>query len=283
MASWLCLMIYSLFSGNFYMASTSIAYIEVGYEMEGLYSFMWLTDFVFIIFWIYSWWISLFFFCMTLNSLALNIVLLFYESGFCYRCAIGLVKYGKSTRYQYKSSSYANTLASTHFNAQFTKTGSTSPNNQSTTLFIFFIILNCVGEILFSTSVKYTNDLNEQSLNSFSGSWIMYLYSLTFLKQFDNILKFSFASLNRLKLMYSPSTSFRSKSYPPFVSEYSLNAFYFSNRYFVRPILSVIYRLRSLLSNWATINEFFAYFFFSRGRLFIRSLKPVLLRTEMRL
>lgn len=40
MASWLCLMIYSLFSGNFYMASTSIAYIEVGYELEEPYSFM---------------------------------------------------------------------------------------------------------------------------------------------------------------------------------------------------------------------------------------------------
>jgi hypothetical protein len=96
-------------------------------------------------------------------------------------------------------------------------------------------------------------------------------------------LKFSFASLNRFRLMCSPSASLRSKSYPPFVSEYSLNAFYFSNRYFVRPILSVIYRLRSLLSKWATINEFFACFFFSRGRLFISCLKPVLLRAEMRL
>jgi hypothetical protein len=62
-----------------------------------------------------------------------------------------------------------------------------------------------------------------------------------------------------------------------------LNAFYFSSLSLVKPIFSVIYRFRSVLSNFTIISEFFTYLLLLLGRLFISSLKPVFVRPETRL
>lgn len=148
-------------------------------------------------------------------------------------------------------------------------------------MFSSWTLLNVAGEILFSIYVKYTSDLNEPSLNTFYGYWTKYRGSFIFLKQLFNIMKLSFASLNFFKLMWSPSISFLSDSYPPLINLYKENAFSLDNFYLLKPSFYVISLLRSLLKGYLFVFGSVFEILFVLDKLFIVSLNNVLLRVDI--